>query len=88
MFTRPGTRGDLLAVRQRKGESMRQYIQRFNQVRNTIPRISPAAVIMAFSEGVTNKRLVDKLETHNCSRSRTSAPASRKRTLASSIGAR
>jgi hypothetical protein len=54
LFTRPGTRGDLLAIRQRKGESLRQYIQRFNQVRNTIPRISPAAVIMAFSEGVTN----------------------------------
>jgi hypothetical protein len=32
---------------------------------NTIPRILPAVVIMAFSEGVTNKRLVGKLETHN-----------------------
>jgi hypothetical protein len=44
---------------------LRQYIQRFIQVRNTIPGISLAAVIMAFSEGVTNKRLVGKLETHN-----------------------
>ena len=44
---------------------LRQYIQCFSQVRNTIPRISPDAVIMAFSEGVTNKWLVGKLETHN-----------------------
>ncbi|RLN12782.1 hypothetical protein C2845_PM09G09180 [Panicum miliaceum] len=42
-----------------------KYIQRFCQVRNTIPRISPAADIMAFSEGVTNKQLVGKLEMHN-----------------------
>ena len=60
-----GTRSDLLAVRQHKGETLRQYIQSFSQVRNTIPRISPAAIIMAFSEGVTNKQLVGKLETHN-----------------------
>ena len=52
-------------VRQHKGETLRQYIQCFSQVRNTIPHISPTAVIMAFSEGVTNKRLVGKLETHN-----------------------
>ncbi|RLN03210.1 uncharacterized protein C2845_PM13G08380 [Panicum miliaceum] len=42
-----------------------QYIQRFSQVRNTIPRITPSTVIMAFTEGVTNKRLVGKLETRN-----------------------
>jgi len=29
LFTRSGMRGDLLAVRQRKGEMLRQYIQRF-----------------------------------------------------------
>ncbi|RLN35650.1 putative polyprotein [Panicum miliaceum] len=64
-FNRPGTRGDLLAVKLHKGELLRQYIQRFSQVRNTIPRITPSAVIMAFTEGVTNKRLVGKLETRN-----------------------
>ena len=64
-FNRPGTRGDLLAVRQHKGETLQRYIQHFSQVCNTIPRISLNAVIMAFSEGVTNKRLVGKLETHN-----------------------
>ena len=30
---RPGTRGDLLAVRQRKGKALRQYIQHFSQGR-------------------------------------------------------
>ena len=40
-------------------------MQRFGQVRNTIPCISLAAIIMTFSEGVTNKRLVGKMETHN-----------------------
>ena len=30
-----------------------------------IHRISPTAIIMAFSDGVTNKWLVGKLETHN-----------------------
>jgi hypothetical protein len=35
-------------VRQCKGESLKQFIQRFSQVRNTIPCISPAIVIMAF----------------------------------------
>ena len=64
-FTQPGTRGDLLTVQHGKGKMLRQYIQRFSQVRNTIPFISPTAVIMPFSEGVTNKRLVGKLETHN-----------------------
>ena len=58
-------RGNLLAVRQRQGETLRQYIQCFSQAHNTIPYISPATVIMAFSEGVTNKQLVGKLETHN-----------------------
>jgi hypothetical protein len=50
-FNRPGTRGDLLAVRQRKGETLQQYIQHFSKVHNTIPRISPSAIIMAFREG-------------------------------------
>jgi hypothetical protein len=36
-FNRPGTRGDFLAVRQHKGEMLRQYIPCFSQVRNTIP---------------------------------------------------
>ena len=80
-FTRPGTHGDVLTIRQRKGETLRQYIQCFSQVRNTIPCISPTAVIMAFSEGVTNKRLVGKLET------RTSALGKPRRTTGLNAGA-
>jgi len=83
----------LLAVQQCKGEMLWQYIQRFSQVRNTIPCISLAAVIMAFSEGVTNKRLVGKLETQMWKSSlsyslwRTSTPKKPRRTPGSSIGA-
>ena len=57
--------GDLLTIQQCKGELLRQYIQHFSWVRNTIPRISLAAIIMAFSEGVTSKWLVGNLETQN-----------------------
>lgn len=44
---------------------LRQYIQHFGQVRNTIPHISPTVVIMASTEGIIDKRLAVKLETHN-----------------------
>ena len=42
---------------------LRQYIQHFSKVCNTIHRTLPTAIILAFSEGVTNKQLVGKLET-------------------------
>ena len=58
---RPLTLNDLRAVRQRPGETLRKYIQRFSQVRNKIPRASDAAIIAAFSAGVTNDRMLEKL---------------------------
>jgi hypothetical protein len=39
-YERPATKNDLKAVRQYKGETLCQYIQRFSQMRNKIPRIS------------------------------------------------
>jgi hypothetical protein len=39
-YERPATKNDLKAVLQYKGETLRQYIQRFSQMRNKIPRIS------------------------------------------------
>jgi hypothetical protein len=36
-YERPTTKNDLKAVRQYKGETLRQYIQRFSQMRNKIP---------------------------------------------------
>ena len=47
-FTRPGLECDLYAVKQQEGETLQRFIQRFSQVRNTIPRITPPTIIVAF----------------------------------------
>ena len=39
---------DLHAVKQQEGETLWCFIQRFSQVHNTIPWITPHAVIIAF----------------------------------------
>ena len=51
-YPRPGEEADLHAVQRRDDESLRSYIQRFCQVRNTIPCIPTHAVIYAFRGGV------------------------------------
>jgi hypothetical protein len=48
-YEHPATKNDLKAMRQYKGETLRQYIQCFSQMRNKIPRISNEEVISAFS---------------------------------------
>ena len=45
---RPGEEDDLYQVQQRKGESLRKYIQRFCQCWNTIAKISGESVCIAF----------------------------------------
>src|SRR5664279_1744907 len=60
-YERPLTLNDLRAVRQRPGETLRKYIQRFSQVRNKIPRVTDAAIISGFSTGVTDIRMLEKL---------------------------
>nr|AAD38291.1 putative polyprotein [Oryza sativa Japonica Group] len=47
-YPRPGEEADLHAVQRGDDESLRSYIQRFCQVRNTIPCIPAHAVIYAF----------------------------------------
>jgi hypothetical protein len=47
-YTRPGNETDLHAIQEQPGESLRSFIQRFSQVRNTIPCISNASVVVAF----------------------------------------
>jgi len=46
--SRPGSEADLHAIRQQPDEMLRAFVQHFCQVRNTIPQISPASVIVAF----------------------------------------
>jgi hypothetical protein len=64
-YERPATKNDLKAVRQYKGESLRQYIQRFSQMRNKIPRISNEEVISAFSTGVSDIKMREKLSVND-----------------------
>jgi hypothetical protein len=64
-YARPGNETDLHAVQQHPGESLRSFIQRFSQVRNTIPRISNASVVVAFRQGVRDEKMLEKLATHN-----------------------
>jgi hypothetical protein len=61
MYERPATKNDLKAVRQYKGETLRQYIQRLSQMRNKIPRISNEEVISVFSTGVADIKMKEKL---------------------------
>jgi hypothetical protein len=60
-YERPATKNDLKAVCQYKGETLRQYIQHFSQMRNKIPRISNEEVISAFSTGVADIKMKEKL---------------------------
>jgi hypothetical protein len=64
-YQRPATKNDLKAVRQYKGETLRQHIQRFSQMRYKIPRISNEEVISAFSTGVSDIKMREKLSVND-----------------------
>jgi hypothetical protein len=64
-YERPATKNDLKAVRQYKGETLHQYIQRFSQMRNKITRISNEEVISAFSTGVSDIKMGEKLSVND-----------------------
>jgi hypothetical protein len=53
------------AVRQEPGETLRAFISCFTKVRGTIPRISDASIITAFHQGVRDKKMLEKLATHD-----------------------
>jgi hypothetical protein len=52
-------------VRQEPRETLRAFISRFTKVRGTIPRISDASIITAFRQGVRDKKMLEKLATHD-----------------------
>jgi hypothetical protein len=64
-YERPATKNDLKAVRQYKGEMLHQYIHRFSQMRNKIPRISKKEVISAFSMGFSDIKMREKLSVND-----------------------
>jgi hypothetical protein len=41
------------------------FVSRFTKVRGTIPRISYAAIITAFRQGVRDEKMLEKLATHD-----------------------
>jgi hypothetical protein len=65
VYARPGNETDLHAIQQRPEESLCSFIQRFSQIRNTIPRISYASVLVAFHQGVRDEKMLEKLATHD-----------------------
>jgi hypothetical protein len=64
-YQQHGVEAHLHAVRQEPGETLWKFISRFTKVRGTIPRISDASIITAFRQGVRDKKMLEKLATHD-----------------------
>jgi hypothetical protein len=64
-YARSGNETDLHAIQQRPRESLCSFIQRFSQVRNTIPCISNASVVVTFRQGVRDEKMLEKLAIHD-----------------------
>jgi hypothetical protein len=64
-YSRSGNETDLHAIQQRPRETLRSFIQRFSQVRNTIPRITNVFVVIVFRQGVRDEKMLKKLATHD-----------------------
>ena len=54
---RPPAAGDLCCIKQQPGETLEKYIQRFNNVRLKIPKLSNEAIISTFSGGVHDVKM-------------------------------
>jgi hypothetical protein len=64
-YQQHGVEVHLHVVRQEPGETLRTFISRFTKVRGTIPRISDASIITTFRQGVRDKKMLEKLATHD-----------------------
>ena len=61
---RPSAAGDLRRVKQQPGETLQKYIQRFNNVRLKIPKVTDEAIISASSDGVRDVKMKEELAIH------------------------
>ena len=61
---RPSAAGDLCRVKQQPGETLQKYIQRFNNTRLKIPKVTDEAIISAFSDGVHDVKMKEELAIH------------------------
>ena len=53
---RPPAVSNLRRIKQPQGETLQKYIQRFNNARLKIPKVTEEAIISAFSDGVATSR--------------------------------
>ena len=60
----PPAAGDLRRIKQQPGETLQKYIQRFNNVRLKIPKVTDEAIISAFSDGVRDVKMKEELAIH------------------------
>ena len=82
---RPPAMSDLHRIKQQPGETLKKYIQRFNNARLKIPKVTEEAIISAFSDGVRDVKMKEELAMHedlctswSCSTWQPSAPGLRK----------
>lgn len=61
---RPPAMSDLRRIKQQPGETLQKYIQRFNNARLKIPRVTEEAIISAFFDGVRDIKMKEELATH------------------------
>ena len=60
----PPAAGDLRRIKQQPGETLQKYIQRFNNTRLKIPKVTDEAIISAFSDGVRDVKMKEELAIH------------------------
>jgi hypothetical protein len=65
MCAHPGVDCDLARVLQKKGETLREFIQRFCNTRNIISEVDDKSIIMFFKKGLRDPSLVRKLAMKN-----------------------
>ena len=56
--------GDLRRIKQQPRETLQKYIQRFNNTRHKIPKVTDEAIISAFSDGVRDIKMKEELAIH------------------------
>ena len=61
---RPPATGDVRRIKQQPGETLQKYIQRFNNTRLKIPKVTEEAIISAFSDSVRDVKMKEELAMH------------------------
>jgi hypothetical protein len=65
MYTCPSVDWDLASIVQKKGESLREFIQHFCNKRNIIPEVDDKSIIKFFKKGLRDSSFIHKLAMKN-----------------------